>query len=38
MPGEVFAKLEKGRGRIPRSRFVSDILEEYLKKDGEKKR
>ena len=39
MPGEVFAMLEKQRGRIPRSRFVADILKEALRKqEGEKKK
>jgi len=34
----VFAKIEKVRGRVPRSVFVSDILVEYFKhQEGSKK-
>jgi len=30
IPNEVYAMLERARGRIPRSRFVADILQEYF--------
>jgi len=38
MPNQVFVMLEKARGRITRSRFIADIIEEYLRREEAKKK
>jgi len=34
LPNELYATLEKARGRIPRTRFVADILYEYFSEES----